>query len=274
MAQLPPREPLCAAPSKIGRDGFSHEQLNLAGPPVLAALKQAMEGTAGPGQMPTVLKLVRQACTQSTGSDAEQVSAMPPPSTVQPVARLQCSQQAACMLQVAAAFLQTCDSQQPPLLPESLIELLREVAGWGGGAPPPLVAGLIERALQRCTEAEATSAQVFRALMELQTHGISIPGDLLRATHLRQFHACLACSAWWFSVPLQRHLLTCRLEKLLESKCNRPWGLLAASLPIFRFNKGLLSMHQLWRLLSLVQKYDSSLQRPEVGLPFLHRPSC
>ena len=75
-------------------------------------------------------------------------------------------------------------------------------------------------------------------------------------------------------VPLQRHLLTCRLERLLQSKCNCPWGLLAASLPIFGFKKGSLSMHQLWRLLSLVQKYDSSLQRPEVGPPFLHRPPC
>ena len=166
---------------------------------MLAALKQAMKGTAGPGLMAKVLKLVRQACTQCNGSDAKQVSAMPPPSTVQPVARCQCSQQAACMLQVAAAFLQTCDGQQPPLLPESLIELLREVAGWCSSAPPSLVMGLIERALQRCTEAEASSTQFSKALMELQTHGFSIPGDLLRATHSRQSHVCLACSAWWVS---------------------------------------------------------------------------
>ena len=76
------------------------------------------------------------------------------------------------------------------------------------------------------------------------------------------------------AVPLQCCLLTCRLEKLLEAKCNRPWGLLAASLPVFAFKKGSLSMHQLWRLLSLVQKYDSSLLRPEVGVPCLHCPTC
>ena len=118
---------------------------------------------------------------------------------LQPVARAQCSQQAVGMLQVAAAFLQTCDSQQPPLLPESLIELLREVAGWGSSAPPSLVTGLVERALQRCTEAEATSAKLSKALTELQTHGIIIPDNLLRATHLRQSHVCLACAAWWLS---------------------------------------------------------------------------
>ena len=197
MAQLPAREPMCAAPPETGRNGVSHDQLNLAEPCVLAALKQAMKGTAAPGLMPKVLKLMRQACTQSTGADAEQVSQLPPPSTGQPVATVECSQQAACMLQVAAAFLQTCDSQQPPLLPESLIELLKEAAGWGGGAPIALVTGLIERALQRCTEAEATSAQFSKALTELQTHGITIPGVLLRGTYSRQAHVRLACSAWW-----------------------------------------------------------------------------
>ena len=74
--------------------------------------------------------------------------------------------------------------------------------------------------------------------------------------------------------PLQGCLLTCRLESLLQSKCSRPWSLLAASLPVFGFNKGSLSMQQLWHLLSLVQQYDSSLQRPEVSLPFLHCSSC